>query len=272
MSGFRFFGVGVGSNYFTYPVKLVSNNTNSLAKILIGKSLISKLLLASTNTKLVVFYKFNLFFYLNKIFHSLFDPLLVKIETSVSSLASKHLGFDSAKNPFLSALTYSIGFNTDFEYRPFLYQGHHGNSNTTSSYVVIPTTVFVEKNSSFLNLEGIVQKSHAAVSPSLLVKRDEEIFKALTELNSLLVFDSSFLLFKNFYSLINLDSSFFFKLPYWVSNTLYYSSHKKNVKLLKNYMFTLKILNYYWNDILSQNSKIMAKCASLLTNNNITYK
>lgn len=271
MSSFKFFGVGVGSNYFTYPVKLVSNNTNSFLKILSGKSLISKFLL-SGNSKLVVFYKFNFFSYLNRVFYSLFDPLLVKIESSVSSLAAAHLGFDFTKKNFLYTLTYSIGLDTNFEYKPFVYQGHHGNPNTSSSYVIVPTTVFVEKASNFLNLEGIVQKSHAAISPSLLVKKDEEIFKALVELNSLLVFDSSFSLFKNFYSFITLESNFFFRLPYWVNNTFYYLNNKKNLKLLQNYVFTLKILNYYWNDILSQNSKIMAKCASLLTNNNITYK
>jgi hypothetical protein len=213
MSSFRFFGVGVGSNYFTYPVKLVSNNTNSFLKILSGKSLISKFFL-SGNSKLVVFYKFNFFSYLNKVFYSLFDPLLVKIESSVSSLAAAHLGFDFTKKNFLYTLTYSIGLDTNFDYKPFVYQGHHGNPNTSSSYVIVPTTVFVEKGSSFLNLEGIVQKSHAAVSPSLFVKKDEEIFKALVELNSLLVFNSSFSLFKSFYSFITLESNFFFTLPY----------------------------------------------------------
>lgn len=213
MSDFKFFGVGVGLNFFTYPVKLISNNTNKLFKILNGKSFFSKSLI-SVKQNLVVFHKFNSTNYFNKVFSSLFRPFFIKIDDCVSYLISSHIGLNLEK--FNSSLCsfYSVGFNNDVDYLPLVYQGHHGNSYTSNSCVIIPSTVFSEKTSNFLNLEGILQKAHAATSPELLVKKDEEIFKALVELNSVLVLDQSFLNFKKFYSFINLEFSFSFVLPY----------------------------------------------------------
>lgn len=213
MLEFKFFGVGVGSNYFTYPVKLISNNTNSLIRVFNGKDFVSRLFLSLKN-KLVIFYKFNLPLYLNKIFKVLFNPLLIKIDYSISKLASAHLGVSFLEKCYSTDLIYSVGLNTDFVYSPLLYQGHHGTSNTANSYVIMPTTVFSEKTSNFLNLEGIIQKAHAALSPGLLVKKDEEIFKALSELNSTLILSNSFLTFKNLYPIIKLDTTFFLSLPY----------------------------------------------------------
>lgn len=213
MSDFKFFGVGVGSNFFTYPVKLISNNTNKLFRILNGKSYVSKSLVSAKHN-LVVFHKFDSTNHFNRIFTSLFKPFFVKIDNCVSYLISSHIGLNLEKFDSSSRSFYSIGFNNDVDYSPIVYQGHHGNSHTSDSCVIIPSTVFSEKTSNFLNLEGILQKAHAATSPELLVKKDEEIFKALTELNSVLVLDQSFLSFKNFYSLINLEFSFSFVLPY----------------------------------------------------------
>lgn len=213
MSDFKFFGVGVGSNFFTYPVKLISNNTHKLSKILNGKSYVSKSLI-SAKYNLVVFHKFDSVNHFNNVFSFLFKPFFIKIDNCVSYLISSHMGLNLEKfNSSLSSF-YSIGFNNDIDYSPFVYQGHHGNSYTSNSCVIIPSTVFSEKTSNFLNLEGILQKAHAATSPELLVKKDEEIFKALTELNSVLVLNQSFLNFKKLYSFVNLEFSFSFALPY----------------------------------------------------------
>lgn len=212
MSNFRFFGVGVGSSYFTYPVRLISNNTNSLFNLLNGKSYISKMFLSST-LNLVIFYKFNLTFYFNKFFKAMFNPLTIKIDDSVTSLISAHLGFNNDYSDYVFSPVFSIGLNTDINYFSTIYQGHHGAYNTLSSYVVMPTALFCEKGANFLNLEGILQKSHAAISPDALIKKDDEIFKALNELNSLLGLTPSYLLFKKFYFFLNLDSTVSLSLP-----------------------------------------------------------
>lgn len=117
-------------------------------------------------------------------------------------------------NHSLTGFVYSIGFNTDLNYTSLIYQGHHGTLSNFSSHVVIPTTMFAEKTSNFLNLEGLVQKAHMAVSTSLMVKKDEEIFKALNEVSAAFILSDSFLKFMNFYSFIKLSITFSFNLPF----------------------------------------------------------
>ena len=275
MSSFKFFCVGVGVNYYTYPVKLISNNTNSLNKILCGKTIISKLLL-KLKSNFVYFYKQNYFKFLGKIFNLSFQPHYVKIDNSTFDLTSSHLGFkpsDSAVNLHSNKLkySYSIGFDLDKEYYPLIYQGHHGNSMTSSSVVVMPAAIFTEKSSNFLNLEGLVQKANAGVSPDKLVKKDWEIFRALADFASLMKFSKVNELFNYIGQLDykNLDQPIY---PYWVEGTSYYCSPLENGNFLRNYLFSIKILNYYWNDLFSQNSKIMAKCASLINVSNVSYK
>lgn len=241
MSNFKFFGVGVGSNYFTYPVKLISNNTNSLLNLLKGKSYTSKLFVSIKNN-LVVFYRLGLTSYFNKTFKSLINPLFIKIDNSVSNLISAHLSLDTVKSNTLYYSSYSIGSNLDIVYSPTIYQGHHGLSYTSTSYVIMPSTVFSEKTSNFLNLEGVMQKAHAAISSEPLVKKDEDIFKALNEFSIILNLKPAF---KNLYAFVNLDLPFNLGFPYWVNNTSYFTNNQKNLNLLRNHMFSLKVLNYY---------------------------
>jgi hypothetical protein len=61
-------------------------------------------------------------------------------------------------------------------------------------------------------------------------------------------------------------------LPSWVNEVIFQAHGFELNRFSKNYLFSIKILNYYWNDMLSYNSKIMAKCAISLINNNISYK
>lgn len=212
MSSFKFFGVGVGYSYFTYPIKLISNNTSSLYRVLNGKSYISKLL-SSSERGLVVFHKFMSSHFFTKTFKLTLKPLLIKIDNSVSTLISAHLGLVDSNFVSASSPVYSVGFDTNLNYSPLVYQGHHGNSSMSTSLVVMPSTVFSEKNSNFLNLEGIMQKSHTAVSADLLVRKDEEIFKALIEFSLLLDVGINYSAFKKFYSFISLEPTFSFNLP-----------------------------------------------------------
>lgn len=94
MSSFKFLCVGVGVNYYTYPVKLISNNSNSLSKTLRGKSGMSKLFL-KLKSNFVYFYKQNYSNFLGKIFKLNFQPLYVKIDNSVFGLTSSHLGLET---------------------------------------------------------------------------------------------------------------------------------------------------------------------------------
>ncbi len=197
MSNFKFFSAGSGLNYFTYPVKVVSNNTKSLNKFFIGKHTICKSFFSEKKSP-IIFYKkdsMNLNF---REFKFLFKPFFIKIETSLSSLMSSHLGLNFLHTLENTLPVYSIGFETNYDYVPLIYQGHHGTSLTAKSTVVMPTAVFAEKSSTYLNLEGLIQKSHAAVSHSNFIKKDWEVFKALIEFyNFLKLSDVNLISFNN---------------------------------------------------------------------------
>lgn len=150
----------------------------------------------------------------NLIFNSIFNPLVIKINSSITELNACHLGLNNFNN-LTSLPIYSVGFDTNIDYKPMIYQGHHGNSSTSEALIVMPTAVFSEKSSTYLNLEGLLQKSHAAVSHDKLVKKDWEIFKALKEFGYLvlpLIYSS---LLGKFYSLkYNGTDSYMTLLPY----------------------------------------------------------
>ena len=265
MSYFKFFGVGVGSNYFTYPVKLVANNTASLNNFLKGKFYFCKHLIYKKH-KMVVFHSYNSLNFFNTKFKYFFKPVFIKVSPSLSNLALAHLGLRVAKNFDFSEKVYSVGLG--FGCKPLIYQGHHGSAFTTDSAVVMPTAIFSEKTSNYLNLEGLVQKAYAAVTPSKFVKKDGEIFRALLDLSSILKLNSYNLVFFNY------KNQYTNHLPIWLNSVEYYNDffNVSHISFLgKNYLFSINVLNYYWNDLFSQNSKIMAKCASLIANNNVSY-
>ena len=170
MTLFKFFGVGVGVNYFTYPVKVISNNVSMLGKVLAGKNPISRSFIG-LKSRIVLFCRENFFGLFNFYFKSIFDPIFIKIYPSVSALGAAHLGLNIFGRK-VGPCIYSLGFNTNFVYRPLIYQGHHGNALTTESLIIMPTTIFSEKSATYLNLEGLLQKTHSATSSDKLVKKD----------------------------------------------------------------------------------------------------
>ncbi len=243
MSSFKFFGVGVGTNYFTYPVKLISNNSKGLSAVLSGKNYVSKILM-KLKSRFVVFYKFHSVWFFNKFFKLLFNPLFIKIDNSTSELALAHVGLGINFFTYKNSLTYSVGFNTDFEYAPLIYQGHHGNSATSNSLIVLPTAVFSEKSSHYLNLEGFVQKSHAAVSHDKLIKKDWEIFRALKDYSAMLVYDFYKIEYNYVQNIIN-TNNVSSNLSSWISGVDFKANGSELNRFFKNYLFSLKVLNYY---------------------------
>ena len=276
MSSFKFFCVGVGVNYYTYPVKLISNNSGSLIKIVRGKTNISKFLL-KFKTRFVLFHKSNYLNFFGNFFKLNFNPHFIKIDNSLLDLTNSHLGLKtySFVDNFSKTKTlkqyYSIGFDSNIEYRPLIYQGHHGNSLTMNSAVVMPVSIFTEKSSTFINLEGLTQKANAAVSADKLIKKDWEIFKALNDFSFLLGLNKISVMF-DYLNVLSYKPFNQFFYPSWLENVNDYNPVFRINNFLRNYLFSVKVLNYYWNDMLSQNSKIMAKCASLININNVSYK
>ena len=72
-----------------------------------------------------------------------------------------------------------------------IYQGHHGDAGAHRADVILPGAAYTEKNATYVNLEGRVQRTQLASFPVGEAKEDWAILRALSaELGQTLAFDS----------------------------------------------------------------------------------
>ena len=72
-----------------------------------------------------------------------------------------------------------------------IYIGHHGDDGANRANVILPGAAYTEKNATFVNLEGRVQRTQVATLPLAEAREDWAILRALSaELNATLPFDS----------------------------------------------------------------------------------
>jgi NADH-quinone oxidoreductase subunit G len=62
-----------------------------------------------------------------------------------------------------------------------IYQGHHGDAGANRADVVLPGAAYSEKDATYVNLEGRVQRAEAIASPPGDAKEDWAILRALSE-------------------------------------------------------------------------------------------
>ncbi len=62
-----------------------------------------------------------------------------------------------------------------------VYQGHHGDAGAAAADVVLPGAAYSEKNATYVNLEGRVQRSHWAVNAPGEAREDWTILRAFSE-------------------------------------------------------------------------------------------
>lgn len=61
-----------------------------------------------------------------------------------------------------------------------IYQGHHGDSGAHMADVILPGAAYTEKNATYVNTEGRVQRGHLAVFPPGAAREDWAIVRALS--------------------------------------------------------------------------------------------
>lgn len=92
--------------------------------------------------------------------------------------------FDDSHNNDLK-LVYLLGADDDIDISKLngqqivVYQGHHGDSVANFADVILPGAAYTEKNATYINLEGRVQKTSQAVFPPGLAKEDSAILLML---------------------------------------------------------------------------------------------
>jgi len=136
-----------------------------------------------------------------------------------------------------------------------IYQGHHGDNGAHRADVILPSAAYTEKDGTYVNTEGRVQRTYAAVPPPRYAKPDWEIINELAKsLNIDFVIES-------LNELRNLILKEFPEFGY-VNNIMQNDikiTLKKKKEFNKNPIINV-MKNFYMNDCISRNSRVMANC------------
>jgi NADH-quinone oxidoreductase subunit G len=146
-----------------------------------------------------------------------------------------------------------------------IYQGTHGGESSQIADVVLPGAAYSEKNGSFVNLEGRVQKSFKASYPPGFAKEDWEIFLEISNYKNINLGFDSFeslreLMLKEYSRLGNYD-----QLPETDLDKIKIDRHVK-----KDFKVDIDLIDYYQSNIIARASTTMSECKNSKTLNKKT--
>ncbi len=137
-----------------------------------------------------------------------------------------------------------------------VYQGHHGDKGAEIADLILPGSAYTEKDATYLNTEGRVQRTNAAVSPPGDAKEDWKIIRAFSAfVDKVLPYDNISELRKrlaNINKLLVIENSLIKGSVTDIGDT--------STKLAKN-LITPKNINYFMTCPISRASETMAKCS-----------
>ena len=274
-SGCKVYSIGdPGEQNYNY--KIIGNNISLLDDLIHDKILESSVLKDAINPAIIIgesALKSNISNYIISSVKTLLNKInklngFNILHQSASNVGSLKLGLQTKnlKKVYDSEFLYLL--NSDEvsinkkENQFIIYQGSHGGENSTIADVILPSSSYVEKNGSFVNLEGRVQKSYKASYPPGFAKDDWEIFINIAESNN------TDLGFKNFDDLrkkmVNEYPSLgeYNKLPDLNCNNLEIDNQKK-----KDFQLMVNQIDYYQTNIIARSSKTMNDCKNIKTKN-----
>ena len=274
-SGCKVYSIGdPGEQNYNY--KIIGNNISLLDDLIHDKILESSVLKDAINPAIIIgesALKSNISNYIISSVKTLLNKInklngFNILHQSASNVGSLKLGLQTKnlKKVYDSEFLYLL--NSDEvsinkkENQFIIYQGSHGGENSTIADVILPSSSYVEKNGSFVNLEGRVQKSYKASYPPGFAKDDWEIFINIAESNN------TDLGFKNFDDLRKkmLDEypslGEYNKLPDLNCNNLEVDNQKK-----KDFQLMVNQIDYYQTNIIARSSKTMHDCKNIKTKN-----
>lgn len=140
-----------------------------------------------------------------------------------------------------------------------VYQGHHGDNGAHQADVILPGAAYTEKNGTYVNTEGRVQRAVQAVSPPGEAKEDWQIIRLIAEaLGKPLPYTSLAVLRERVVEI----APFFSEIDSIVTSNWNGFGNSKG-KLDKK-PFEARISNYYLTDPICRASKTMAECSRQL--------
>jgi len=197
------------------------------------------------------------------------------LHTNASTVGALDLGFNANK-PSLneSKFVYLLGVD-DEEFLSkipkdafVVYQGHHGDAGAMRANLVLPSTAYVEKTGTYVNLEGRPQSTETAVGPLGQAREDWEIFRALSEILGItLPYENFGQVRERLYDvaphLARLDR---IETP----SVLLPQSESGSTDIPKGSITPL-IQNFFTTDPISRSSRTLAKCSATLPKSRNSY-
>ena len=123
---------------------------------------------------------------------SAFPSMAVNLlHTNASAVGALDLGVGASELPKARSakFVYLLGADSLDAVKPFIaddafivYSGSHGDSGASMADIVLPTPCYTEKNATYVNTEGRVQRTRAAVGRLAEAREDWQIIRALSEL------------------------------------------------------------------------------------------
>ena len=142
-----------------------------------------------------------------------------------------------------------------------IYQGHHGDKLAYRADVIIPGAAYTEKDATYVNLEGRVQRTRMAVTPPGDAKSD---WYALYEISEHIGIDLKMNhITKVRKRMSDISSAFeyldeIYIMPYGINH-----NDEKEKKFSKDDIANWPT-NFYMTDSISRNSKVMAQCIDVI--------
>ena len=142
-----------------------------------------------------------------------------------------------------------------------IYQGHHGDTGASRADVILPGAAYTEKNATYVNSEGRVQRGWRAVFPPGDAREDWTIFRALSEiLGQTLPYKDINGVRRRMAEINPVFEQVGVVVPSpWVD----FGEDKK----VTSEKFVTPIINFYVTDVISRNSETMAKCTKEIFEN-----
>jgi len=193
-SGCKVFSIGDPGDQH-YKFKVIGNNISILDDLVFGNISESKLLKEAKNPVIIIG-ESVLKSEISKNVISSVQTLLKDINKldgfnilhqSASNVGSLILGLqtENLQKVYDADVLYLLNadeVNIDKKNNKFIiYQGSHGGENSKIADVILPGATYSEKNGSFVNLEGRVQRSYKASYPPGFAKEDFEIFNDISK-------------------------------------------------------------------------------------------
>lgn len=143
-----------------------------------------------------------------------------------------------------------------------IYQGHHGDKGASLANIVLPGAAYTEKEATYVNTEGRVQLTRAAVPVVGSSRDDWKIIRALSEVAGVaLPYDTVDAVRSRLAEvaphLVRVDEV---EEPSWHNGNALH--HRKIGAVDSSSAFTKTISNFYMTDSITRASQTMAKCTA----------